>query len=72
MQTLASGNCSRKSHRSPVPITNVVCSVSTSAEIVSRLGTDPVASLRMTAVSQMATSPPTRPASRTSSQAATT
>ena len=51
--------------------TTAVCSVSTTAEIVSRLGTDPVATFRMTAVSQMAASPATRPASRPASQAAT-
>jgi hypothetical protein len=72
VQWFASGNCSRKSQSSPVASTTAVCSVSTTAEIVSKLGTDPVAILRMIAVSQMATSPATRPASRPSSQAAAT
>jgi len=70
MQRFASGNCSRKSQSSPVASTTAVCSVSTTAEIVSRLGTVPVTTLRITAVSQLATSPATRPASRPPSQAA--
>jgi hypothetical protein len=72
MQRFASGNCSRKSHSSPVASTTAVCSVSTTAEIVSRLGTDPVTILRIAPVSQMAARPATRPASRPSSQAAIT
>jgi hypothetical protein len=72
MHKFASGNCSRKSQSSPVASTTAVCAVSTTAEIVSRLGTVPVATLRMTAVSQMAASPATRPASRPSSQTAAT
>ena len=64
MHKFASGNCSRKSHSSPVARAKALCTVSTTAEIVSRLGTDPVATLRMATVSQMATSPATRPASR--------
>ena len=71
MQKSASGNCNRKSQRSPVASTTAVWTVSTTAEIVSRLGTDPVATLRMAAVSQMATNPATSPASRPSSHAAT-
>src|SRR5215475_15469972 len=47
-----------------------VCRVSTTAEIVSRLGTLPVAILRMIAVSQVATRPASRPTSRPYSQAA--
>jgi hypothetical protein len=70
MQRFPSGNCSGKSQRSPVASTSAVCSVSTTAEIVSRLGTAPVTTLRMAAVSQMATSPATRPVSWSSSQAA--
>ena len=70
MARLASGTCSRKSQSSPLASTTAVCSVKTIADIVSRLGTDPVAILRMSAVSQMAASPATRPASRPKSQAA--
>jgi hypothetical protein len=44
--------------------------VSTTAEIASRPGTDPVAALRMTAVTEMAARPAIRPASRPSSHAA--
>ena len=51
--------------------TTAVWTVSTTAEIVSRLGTDPVAALRMAAVSQMATSPAISPALRPSSRAVT-
>ena len=71
MQRFASGNCSKKSQSSPVASTTAVCTVRAATEMVSRLGTDPVATLRMTAVSQMAASPATKPASRPSSQAAT-
>jgi hypothetical protein len=70
MHRFASGNCSRNSQSSPVASTSPVWTVSTSAEIVSRPGTDPVATLRMTAVSQMIASPATRPAWRPSIQAA--
>lgn len=70
MQRFASGNCSKNSQSSPVASTTAVCTVRAAAEMVSRLGTDPVATLRMTAVSQMVASPATKPASRPSSQAA--
>src|SRR5262249_19023841 len=46
-----------------------VCRVSTTAEIVSRLGTLPVATLRISAVSQVAIRPASRPTSRPYSQA---
>jgi hypothetical protein len=65
MHRFANGNCSTKSQSSPVASTTAVCSVSTTADIISRLGRDPVATLRMTAVSQVtaraATRPPLRP-----------
>ena len=49
--------------------TIAVCRVSTTAVIVSRLGTLPVAILRISATSQVAVSPASRPASRPYSQA---
>jgi diguanylate cyclase with GGDEF domain len=64
MARFASGNWSRNSHSSPLASTTTVCSVSTTAEIVSKPGTDPVATLRIKAVSQMTASPASRPASR--------
>jgi hypothetical protein len=67
----ATGNCSRNSHSSPVASTTAACTVSTSAEIVSRLGTEPVTTLRTRAVSQIAASPAISPASRPAAHAAT-
>jgi hypothetical protein len=68
MLKFASGNCSRKIQRSPVTITTAAWSVSTTAEIVNRLGTRPVAILRMAAMAQIAASPTSSPASRPPSQ----
>jgi hypothetical protein len=47
-----------------------VCTVSTISEIATRPGTEPVATLRMIAVSQMAPSMAHRPASRPASDPA--
>jgi hypothetical protein len=57
MQRLASGNCSRKPEFAGANY-HPGLQREYRRGIVSRLGTDPVATLRMTALSQMATEPP--------------
>jgi drug/metabolite transporter (DMT)-like permease len=71
-QRFASGKCIRKIHRLPVPKTTAVWIESTIAEMDSRLGTGPLASLRTTIVIHMAPSPASSPAFRPPSQAART
>jgi hypothetical protein len=69
-QRFASGKCTRKIHRLPVAKTTAVWIESTIAEMASRPGTDPLASLRTTIVIHMAPSPASSPAFRPLSQAA--
>lgn len=71
-QRFASGKCARKIHRLPVAKTTAVWTESTIAEMASRPGTDPLASLRTTIVIQMAPSPASSPALRPPSKAART
>ena len=68
----AIGKCSRKMNRFPVAIAAAVWMVSTTIEIMSKLGTCPVTSLRRPAVTQMAASMAHRPASRPASDEAMT